>query len=202
MRSPLACPHIGHTLHSTPSEKSNLTPQRLQFHVRMCSLVSCPRSSALNLTNEEIELSQCPRRPRVVEVAAVRDREALYVAPQPRPHPHTQSNGTATLAQSRPVPWWAHVVLFLCCVSPQHTNGNTKPTQQQQQQCQPQGPAQPEASLSQTQSAAASTSVAPPAPATSPTPPNAANMQSRPLLSRVRLVLFLCCTSPPHADGH
>ncbi|KAG1879121.1 hypothetical protein F4604DRAFT_555363 [Suillus subluteus] len=153
-------------------------------------------------TNEDIEHSQCPRRPRVVEVAAMRDRQALYVAPRPRPHPRTQPNSTATPAQSRPIPWWAHVVLFFCCASPQHTNGNTKPTQQQQQQCQPQGPAQPQVSPSQTQSAAASMSTTPPGPAISPTPPNAPNMQSRPLPLRIRFVLFLCCASPPHGDGH
>ncbi|KAG2038631.1 WD40-repeat-containing domain protein [Suillus americanus] len=79
-------------------------------------------------TNEEIELSQCPRRPRVVKVAAVRDRQALYVAPRPRPRPHTQPDGTAIPAQSRPAPWWAHVVLFLCCTFPQHADGHAKPT--------------------------------------------------------------------------
>ncbi|KAG2343251.1 WD40 repeat-like protein [Suillus weaverae] len=153
--------------------------------------------------NEEIELSQYSRHPHVVEVAAVRDRQVLYVAPRPRPRPHTQPNGTATPAQSRPIQWWAHAVLFLCCASPQHIDGNTQPTQQQQQQqCQPQGPAQPQASSSQTQPAAAARSTTSPAPATSPTPPNAPNVRSRPLPLRARFVLFLCCVSSPHADGH
>ncbi|KAG2060603.1 hypothetical protein BDR06DRAFT_1017060 [Suillus hirtellus] len=56
-------------------------------------------------TDEKIELPQRPRRPHVVEVAAVRDRQALYVAPRPRPRPRTQSNGTTTPAQSQPIPW-------------------------------------------------------------------------------------------------
>ncbi|KAG2038630.1 WD40-repeat-containing domain protein [Suillus americanus] len=146
-------------------------------------------------TNEEIQLSQYSRDPHVVEVAAMRDRQALYVAPRPRPHPHTQPNGTATHAQSQPIPWWAHVVLFFCCTSAQHTDGNAKPTQQHQQQCRPQGPAQPQASPSQTQSAAASTAI-------SPIPSNTPNVQSRPLPLRIRFVLFLCCASPQHADGH
>ncbi|KAG1884030.1 hypothetical protein F4604DRAFT_233497 [Suillus subluteus] len=41
-------------------------------------------------TSEEIELSQRPMRPRVVEVPAIRDamldREVLFVAPRPPPH--------------------------------------------------------------------------------------------------------------------
>ncbi|KIK45764.1 hypothetical protein CY34DRAFT_495835 [Suillus luteus UH-Slu-Lm8-n1] len=99
-------------------------------------------------TNEEIELAQRPSRPRVVDVAAVRDKQTLVVARGPkfmkafRAHlqqsqshaqaqassSHTQpadastsathpAPGTAA-AQPPPIPWWAHIVLFLCCTSP------------------------------------------------------------------------------------
>ncbi|KAG1797756.1 uncharacterized protein HD556DRAFT_1355098 [Suillus plorans] len=163
------------------------TPPGLRPDALIDRLSSFFRSQPHN--DEEIELPQRPRRPHVVEVAAVRDRQALYVAPRPRPRPRTQPNGTATHAQSQPITWWAHVVLFLCCVSLQHTHGNVIPTQQQQ--CQSQGPAQPQALSSQTQPAAVSDA----------TPP-ASNVQSRPLPLRARFVLFLCCVSPPHADGH
>lgn len=93
------------------------------------------------------------RSPLTVEVPAVQDRKPLAVAPRPgnrtqqlRSHPQAQASssltqpaaaltsttpapgtnittpGTAT-AQSRPIPLWARVVLFLCCAS-QYTNGN------------------------------------------------------------------------------
>ncbi|KAG2753745.1 hypothetical protein P692DRAFT_201784823, partial [Suillus brevipes Sb2] len=103
-------------------------------------------------TNEEIELAQRPSRPRVVDVAAVRDRQTLVVARGPkfmkafRAHlqqtqshaqaqassSHTQPVGASTsathpapgtaAAQPPPISWWAHIVLFLCCTSP-HANG-------------------------------------------------------------------------------
>ncbi|KIK45762.1 hypothetical protein CY34DRAFT_801228 [Suillus luteus UH-Slu-Lm8-n1] len=103
-------------------------------------------------TNEEIELAQRPSRPRVVDVAAVRDKQTLVVARGPnfmkalRAHlrqsqshaqaqassSHTQPTGASTsathpapgtaAAQPPPIRWWAHIVLFLCCTSP-HANG-------------------------------------------------------------------------------
>ncbi|KAG1723228.1 WD40-repeat-containing domain protein [Suillus lakei] len=54
---------------------------------------------------------------------------------------HTQPAGTttpvATPAQSRPISWWAHIVLLLCCASPRQATQT-----QQQQQGQSQGPVQ------------------------------------------------------------
>ncbi|KAG2753741.1 hypothetical protein P692DRAFT_20226192 [Suillus brevipes Sb2] len=102
-------------------------------------------------TNEEIELAQRTSRPCVVDVAAVRDRQTLVVARGPmfmkafRAHlqqsqshaqaqgssSHTQPVGASTsatpppgtaAAQSPPIPWWTHIVLFLCCTSP-HAEG-------------------------------------------------------------------------------
>ncbi|KAG1730723.1 hypothetical protein EDD22DRAFT_400136 [Suillus occidentalis] len=100
-------------------------------------------------TNEE--LAQRPSHPRVVEVAAVRDKQALVVARGPqfekarrayeqaKLHAQTQASsshaqpadastsathpapGTA-VAQPPPIRWWVHIVLFLCCTSP-HAEG-------------------------------------------------------------------------------
>ncbi|KAG2145818.1 WD40-repeat-containing domain protein [Suillus clintonianus] len=102
-------------------------------------------------TNEEIELPHRSWRPRVVEVAPMRDREVLFVAPRSPPHrPHTQPDGNTTPrpTQSRLLLLLAHLVLFLCCASPQHIDDNAKPTQQQQGQSQDHVQAQ--ASSSQT----------------------------------------------------
>ncbi|KIK45760.1 hypothetical protein CY34DRAFT_495923 [Suillus luteus UH-Slu-Lm8-n1] len=104
-------------------------------------------------TNEEIELAQRPSRPRVIEVAAVRDKQALVVARGPkfmkafRAHlqqsqshaqaqassSHTQPVGASTsathpapgtaAAQPPSIRWWTHIVLFLCCTSP-HAEGH------------------------------------------------------------------------------
>ncbi|KAG2032907.1 WD40-repeat-containing domain protein [Suillus americanus] len=121
-------------------------------------------------TSEEFELSQRPMHAYVVEVAAVRDREVLFVAPRPPPHPpNTQPAGNtvpgAKPAHSLPVRLLAHLVLFLCCASPQHPDGNAHSTQQQQQG-QPQGPVQAQALSPQTQPTAplVSTSAVPTTP--------------------------------------
>ncbi|KAG2150961.1 hypothetical protein DEU56DRAFT_779355 [Suillus clintonianus] len=148
-------------------------------------------------TNENIELPQCPRQTtssrgsrHVVEVAAIRDKQALYVAPRPeRDRSRARPAGTAaTTAQSRPLSLWAHVVLFLCCASPQ----KVKQTQQQ-----PQVQVQAEVLL-QPQPAAASTSIT----QAHTTIETCATAQSRRVPLRARFVLFLCCASPPHDDGH
>ncbi|KAG2038629.1 WD40-repeat-containing domain protein [Suillus americanus] len=172
-------------------------------------------------TDDTTELQQRPRRTifsrglRIVEVAAVRDREVLYVAPPPpqKTQQQNQSHGQGSSttqpapatdpttprprhAHSLPVRLLAHLVLFLCCAPPQRANGNA------QQQGQPQGQAQGQASSSQTQPAAPSTSTTPPAPAPSTTASGAAAVQLRLLPLRARFVLFLCCASPPRADSH
>ncbi|KAG1870904.1 hypothetical protein F4604DRAFT_855900 [Suillus subluteus] len=104
--------------------------------------------------NDEIELTQRPHHPPVVEVAAVRDKQALVVARGPQykkakrayeqqtqshgqaqaSSSHTQPADTSTsvtppapgtaAAQPPPISWWARVVLFLCCASPPHANGH------------------------------------------------------------------------------
>ncbi|KIK42923.1 hypothetical protein CY34DRAFT_804415 [Suillus luteus UH-Slu-Lm8-n1] len=107
-------------------------------------------------TDKKIKLAQLPSQPHVVEVAAVRDKQALVVARGPqfekakRAHEqqtqshaqaqasssHTQPANTSTSAtppaqgtaatQSPPIPWWAQVVLFLCCASPPYDNGHQR----------------------------------------------------------------------------
>ncbi|KAG2746429.1 hypothetical protein P692DRAFT_20739911, partial [Suillus brevipes Sb2] len=102
-------------------------------------------------TDKEIKLAQFPSQPHVVEVAAVRDKQALFVARGPKfekakrayeqqklhaqaqaSSSHTQPANTSTSAtppaqgtaatQSPPIPWWAQVVLFLCCAFPPYDN--------------------------------------------------------------------------------
>lgn len=119
-------------------------------------LLSPFRCSHHTGTDDATELQQRPRRsifsrdPRIVGVAAVKDREVIFTAPPPprRTQQRTQSQGQGsftippvpgnnpTTPRSRhphplPVRLLAHLVLFLCCASPQHANGNGRPTQQQ-----------------------------------------------------------------------
>ncbi|KAG1838037.1 hypothetical protein DFJ58DRAFT_814803, partial [Suillus subalutaceus] len=120
-------------------------------------------------TNDATELRQRPRRsiffrgPPIVEVPLVKDREVIFTAPPPpqKAQQQTQSHaqGSSTIqpapgtspttppakhTHSLPVRLLAHLVLFLCCASPQHANANAQSTQQQgQSQCQAQVHASP-----------------------------------------------------------
>ncbi|KAG2032338.1 WD40-repeat-containing domain protein [Suillus americanus] len=112
-------------------------------------------------TNEKIELQQPSlSRPRVVEVAAVRDKQTLVVARGPK-------------------------------------FAKAKRAYEQQTQSH----SQTQASSSHAQSAGVLTSTTPPAPGTSTTTADAATPQSPPITWWAQIVLFLCCASPPHADG-
>lgn len=202
MHSSLACPHFSPALDSTLTRKPIVTLQRRWPLIKMQSSMSYPQSSALKShINKEIELSQRVMHARVAEVAPMRDREVLFVAPRPQP---TQPSGTAIpgakLACPLPVRFLAYLVLFLCCASPLHADGNTESTQQHYSQ--PQGPVQSQASSVRTRPAAPSSSMTPTASDIHSAVPVAATGQSRLLPLRTRFVLFLCCTSPPHADGH
>ncbi|KAG1796002.1 WD40-repeat-containing domain protein [Suillus plorans] len=102
-------------------------------------------------TNENVEPPQRPSCPRVVEVAAIRDKQSLVVARGPnfmkakRANEQTQSHSQPTdasrpatppvpgastttagtaVAQSLLIQWWTQIVLFLCCVSPSHANSH------------------------------------------------------------------------------
>ncbi|KAG2094022.1 uncharacterized protein F5147DRAFT_720158 [Suillus discolor] len=105
-------------------------------------------------TDEEIGLAQRPSCHRVVEVAAIRDKQSLVVARGPNfmkakrayDEQQTQLHGPAhassshtqpasastsatpsapgtTVTQPPYIPWWAQIVLFLCCASSPHANG-------------------------------------------------------------------------------
>ncbi|KAG2343306.1 hypothetical protein BDR05DRAFT_309915 [Suillus weaverae] len=125
------------------------------------------------------------RGPPIVEVAAVKDREVIFTAPPPpqktqqQTQSHAQGSSTTPLApatnpntprprypHSLPVRVLAHLVLFLCCASPQHPDASA-----QQQQGQSQGQVHAQASSSQTEPAAPSTSATPTAPDTPNTAP-------------------------------
>ncbi|KIK41593.1 hypothetical protein CY34DRAFT_198647 [Suillus luteus UH-Slu-Lm8-n1] len=75
--------------------------------------------------DEPTELQQCPlgpstssrRSPPVVQVPALDDKKALYVAWRPKPANHNAER----IKNSK---WWARVVLFICCVSPPTDDGN------------------------------------------------------------------------------
>ncbi|KAG1861739.1 hypothetical protein DFJ58DRAFT_245568 [Suillus subalutaceus] len=138
-------------------------------------------------SNEEIEFPQSAICPDVVEVAPMRDREVLFVAARPQATQPNVAMPGARPAYPLPVRLLAHLVLFLCCASPQHVDGNTQSAQQQQGQSQ--CPVQTQAST-------------PTASDIHTTAPVTATAQPRPLPLRTRFVLFLCCASPPHADGH
>ncbi|KAG2135838.1 WD40-repeat-containing domain protein [Suillus clintonianus] len=92
------------------------TPSGSRPGALISSLSSLFRSP-LN-ADEEVELQQWPRQitsshcnPHVVEVAAQRDKKALYVARRPK----TASENAKRIKNPKP---WVRVVLFLCCVSP------------------------------------------------------------------------------------
>ncbi|KAG2343323.1 WD40 repeat-like protein [Suillus weaverae] len=180
------------------TELYNTTPSSSRPDALMDILSSLVRSQPR--INEELEFSQRATRPHAVEVAPIRDREVLFVAARPQP---TQPNRTTTPgarpAYSLPVRLLAHLVLFLCCASPQHADASAQSTQPHGQS---QGPVHAQATSSQNQPTAPSTSATPTALDTHTTAPVAATAQPRPLPLRTRFVLFLCCASPPHAGGH
>jgi hypothetical protein len=174
------------------TEPHPTTPSGSRPDALIDSLSSLFRSQSH--TNEELQLSQYSRRPHVVEVAAVRDREVIFTAPPPpqktqqQTQSHTQGSFTTQSAPgtnptaphprhpySLPVRLLAHLVLFLCCASPQHVIANVQPTQQQQQN-QSQGQAQARASSPRTQPAAPLASTTPPTPATSTAAPGTASV--------------------------
>ncbi|KAG1898107.1 uncharacterized protein F5891DRAFT_1279564 [Suillus fuscotomentosus] len=116
------------------------------------------------------------RGPRIVEVAAVKDREVIFTVLPERTQQQTQSppeGGSSTTQPAlgansttlrprhpySPVRLLGHLVLFLCCCTlPQHADRNAQPIQQEgQPQCQ----VHAQASSSQSHPAAPSTSATP-----------------------------------------
>ncbi|KAG2038632.1 WD40-repeat-containing domain protein [Suillus americanus] len=165
--------------HSTTARSTHRSPANNPHASLFGRFSSLFRHSQRNI-DDTTELRQRPwrsiffRGPRIVQVPLVKDREVIFTAPPPpgqtqqQTQSHAQGSSTTppppgtnptTLhtkhTHSLPVRLLAHLVLFLCCASPQHANINAQPMQQHGQ---PQGQAQGQASSSQTQPAATSTS--------------------------------------------
>ncbi|KAG1894688.1 uncharacterized protein F5891DRAFT_1061712, partial [Suillus fuscotomentosus] len=101
-------------------------------------------------TEDELALSQGTMHSHAVEVPAMRDREVLFVAEPLRPNRIPTQPRDTTIPDTRPahsllLRMLAHLVLFLCCASPQRVGGDVYPAQQQE------GQAQAHATSSQTQ---------------------------------------------------
>ncbi|KIK32915.1 hypothetical protein CY34DRAFT_18720 [Suillus luteus UH-Slu-Lm8-n1] len=86
-------------------------------HALLARIPQLFRRSQPNV-DEPTELQQSPgpstfprHRHPVVEVPALDDKKALYVAWRPKPTTHNAER----IKNSK---WWARVVLFICCVSP------------------------------------------------------------------------------------
>ncbi|KAG1735658.1 hypothetical protein EDD22DRAFT_352099 [Suillus occidentalis] len=174
------------------TEPQTVTPSHSRANALMGLLSSRFRSQHHN--NQDSEVLQLAMRPHVVDVAPMRDREALFVAePARADHPHPRSAGTP---HSCPIRLLGHIGLYLCCVCDhQRTDGSAQPTQQQQGQSQ--GPVSTQASSLQTTPAAVSTSTTPTVPTTAPV---AATAQSQILPLRTHFVLS-SAVPPPHAVG-
>ncbi|KAG2364413.1 WD40-repeat-containing domain protein, partial [Suillus spraguei] len=188
---------------------------------RGSSYRSNPRSTPAYLL-ERFSRSIFSRGPPIIRVPAVKDREACisscYIYCPAASTKDTAANpitgltgpgvvhdtaysryhsyyNTSKISYSLPVRILGHLVLFLCCASPQHANGNIQPMQQQGQS---EGQSQSQGSSSQAQPATSSTPTPPPAPAPAPvtSASGAAAVQPQPPPLRARFVLFLCCASP------
>lgn len=210
---------------------SCLLPHALLIVILLHNTFAVLAHPSSNVTDRAIELQQrsrwfifSHRGPRIVRVPTVPDGNALFVAllaqiARQQAQSHSQGSSTAlpapgtntitpdaNPARSQVVRLLAHLVLFLCCASPQHAGGNTHPTQQQSQD-----QVQTHATSSQIQDQQGQSQAQPFVPSTPATPtvlnahataPGADGGQSRPLPLRTRFVLFLCCTPLPCADGH
>ncbi|KAG1844331.1 hypothetical protein DFJ58DRAFT_28666 [Suillus subalutaceus] len=114
-------------LHSDPSLHRRRRTFTLSWGSRPCALLArLPQFFRRSQPNadEPIELQQRPgpstsshRSPPVVEVPALDDKKALYVAP-PRERASDKAKHIKNLK------WWARVVLFICCVSPSTDDGH------------------------------------------------------------------------------
>ncbi|OJA19815.1 hypothetical protein AZE42_12341 [Rhizopogon vesiculosus] len=89
------------------------TPRRHDLFGRFSSLFHRPRPT----TSESMELQQPQRQhmhshssPRTVDVAPVRDKQALYVTPR-------QERLSDRVKHIKNPTWWTRCILFICCVS-------------------------------------------------------------------------------------
>jgi hypothetical protein len=138
--------------------------------------------------------------------------QVLFVAEPLRPNRIPTQPRDTTIpgtrpAHSLPLRMLAHLVLFLCCASPQRVGGDVHPAQQQEGQAQAHATSSQAQhqqgqlyDQSQTQPVALSMSATPTALDAHTIAPDAASGQPLSLPLRTRLVLFLCCASLPHAE--
>ncbi|KAG1874848.1 hypothetical protein F4604DRAFT_2008768 [Suillus subluteus] len=188
----------------SPAEYPRSTRTPLPLAERLSLLFRQPHSD----TDGTIELQRRPRRsifshrdPRIVEVPTVQDRK-----PAQKTQQHAQSHGqgsstippvpgtdTATLGE---ISVRSQLVRLLALLQQSQGQAQTRVTssQTQYQQGQP-----PDQTSCQTQLAAPSMSVSPTALNVHTTVSGAASRQPRPLPLQTRLILFICCTSLPHA---
>ncbi|OJA14071.1 hypothetical protein AZE42_11166 [Rhizopogon vesiculosus] len=104
-----------------PSPSS--TPRPHEFFGRFTSLFHRPQPTI----SVSIELQKAQRQhmsshpgPRAVEVAPVRDKETLYVAPRQEPV-------SDRVKRIQNPTWWTRCVLFICCVSIPSPDSNGDP---------------------------------------------------------------------------
>ncbi|KAG2039696.1 WD40-repeat-containing domain protein [Suillus americanus] len=118
--SPKVLGHLSSLLHAPQHYIDETTESKMPSGSRPSALISRLSSLFRSPPNadEEIELRHCPGpttssycSPHVVDVAAMRDREVIFVARRPE----TASEMAKRIKNPKP---WVRVVLFLCCVSP------------------------------------------------------------------------------------
>ncbi|OAX32811.1 hypothetical protein K503DRAFT_804916, partial [Rhizopogon vinicolor AM-OR11-026] len=105
--------HSSSTHHHSLTLSSSSTSRPHKFLGRFSSFFHRPQPTI----DESRELQQSNRKhmtshpgPHAIEVAPVRDRQALYVAPRQEPV------GDQVKRIKNPT-WWTRCVLFICCVS-------------------------------------------------------------------------------------
>ncbi|KAG1895698.1 uncharacterized protein F5891DRAFT_1193869 [Suillus fuscotomentosus] len=116
-----------HCLHPDPSLHCRCSafapPWGSRPHALLVRLTQCFHHFQSN-AHEDIKLQQhtgpgtfsCSSPP-IVDVPALDDKKALYIAWQPE----RASDKAKRVDNSK---WWAHVMLFLCCVSPSNDDGH------------------------------------------------------------------------------
>ncbi|KAG2340200.1 hypothetical protein BDR05DRAFT_559059 [Suillus weaverae] len=199
-RSPCLAPHFCPDLDATPTWKLILIPQPLQVHAQMRSGISYPHSSALNLTpmkNSNSRNAQCVfMLSKWLQCGTGR----YYLLLRRR-------NPLSLIVL-------LHRVQNLRIFTTRLTVGSSRAfsllrvTSTPRCQCTIDTAAWsiarsgPDSSVVTADSACRPLDAMPTASNIHATAPVAATAQPRLLPLRTRFVLFLCCASPPHADGH
>jgi hypothetical protein len=153
-------------------KKPNLIPKRLRVHVQMNLSPDCHHSSALNPPPAR-KLNSCNAQAILLSSKWLQCGTSRYVSPWCIYNRYSVMISVQTLVVAR---------------GPKFMKAFRAHLQQSQSH------AKAQASSSHTQPVDASTSVTPPAPGT-------AAAQPPPIRWWAHIVLFLCCVSPPHANG-